>query len=703
MTEEPENNDTSASDDDKPKISLKKPSAVADGGLTLKKPTGVGAGIQLTAPKEITLKPPTAVAKGEAASDGPPKLSLTVPPPVAGGSQSPTPSELSPPAPPAPAPADSPPAIGLPTSVKLEPPGTLSLKRKADGALTLNTPSAGSPAKSSGPPETIQGPGKIVLKTPGEVDGSESKLNVPGDLELKKPAAAAADSTKEKPSPGIRMRNPSEAPPGSNPDFGIGSLVQAEGGGDLSLRKPADVSAGGHGRDSGPGLSMKKPEIEGPLGSEDADIGESGGELAAPTKAKLGLAKQPKGLERDLTPPGLNLPGGVPAPPIDFSGDDELGDADDDADDVPKDDKDTDSGDASPVAKIAFAKKEKKGVSKQQKIQIGVGAVIVLALVVLGFQFVTSFFKTSKKMEEPSGIEQPAVAPKPTNVEKAEDVMDLVEDKTVELALTHKWGLKLGKKDDLTIETPDFFDDEIDEFTIELWLKCIGGNGVGELMLVGDDPKSSIRLAFKQKGEQVSAVRLFIPEIGEKSPKVSRPYESFWIHIAGVYTGSSTNQILLFTNGLMTAWVDSESPVKMPTNGISLRSHGSTDDFAFVVDELRISDSALYSGSFQPKRTYLSDDSSLVLFHFENVAEGKIRNFVDSSDYGLPAGKWIDVASDISLMNASTGNLIFPPQLLVQLEERYGAKAKIKLAEDWAKLNNIERVSYLNEIGYVRK
>ena len=109
------------------------------------------------------------------------------------------------------------------------------------------------------------------------------------------------------------------------------------------------------------------------------------------------------------------------------------------------------------------------------------------------------------------------------------------------------------------------------------------------------------------------------------------PQDSTWHHVAGCRSISgSTVQLTLFWDGTQVASASGPTTAIGSPTDVRLGSltYATTDGLGGDIDEVRVSNTLRYTGSFAPQPRLLNDSSTVVLLHFDSVTG---TTFVDSS------------------------------------------------------------------------
>ena len=170
--------------------------------------------------------------------------------------------------------------------------------------------------------------------------------------------------------------------------------------------------------------------------------------------------------------------------------------------------------------------------------------------------------------------------------------------------------------------------------TIEAWVKPSGESGYNAI--VAKTQSSGYALFFDE------GVPQFDIHLGGKyrsAKGIEKLATDKWTHLAGVYDGQ---QVKLFLNGEEVASVEASG--KRKTNKLPLfigadpdRASQPTRCFHGLIDEFRLSKSAVYEKSFKPAKTLQSDGDTILLMHLDK----RVGPFAfDQSEQGASLLMW---------------------------------------------------------------
>lgn len=96
-----------------------------------------------------------------------------------------------------------------------------------------------------------------------------------------------------------------------------------------------------------------------------------------------------------------------------------------------------------------------------------------------------------------------------------------------------------------------------------------------------------------------------------------------WQHVAGVWDGST---VVIYHNGRRIAWRKYAGMPVADSVGISIGAtnhwDGNFNSFGGYIDEVRVSNRAMYKDDFTPPHYLRAEPSSLILFHFDRAESG---------------------------------------------------------------------------------
>jgi hypothetical protein len=196
-----------------------------------------------------------------------------------------------------------------------------------------------------------------------------------------------------------------------------------------------------------------------------------------------------------------------------------------------------------------------------------------------------------------------------------------------------------GKNDCVLIEShPEL--NPSGPFTVECWAKL---DPPGERAALLAKTQSSSYAIFLADGESRGPVFYAYFEGKGYSGATGEPGHcraGSWAHYAGVFDGET---VRLFVDGKPVAEVEQEGRVRgnaLPLIvGADVDSYGRPVSFAGgLVDEVRLSQGALYTGPFEPERRLRQETSTLLLLHFDTVFGNLTPDTSGKGHHGRLAG-----------------------------------------------------------------
>jgi hypothetical protein len=190
------------------------------------------------------------------------------------------------------------------------------------------------------------------------------------------------------------------------------------------------------------------------------------------------------------------------------------------------------------------------------------------------------------------------------------------------------------------VEVPTFMEDGVPTaFTVELWMQSMGSGG-GVLVDLRDDVDAPT--GWQLRLDEAGAVRYEeATQVGlAEVVSLTEVPQGTWRHVALVRRADGTVQLFIDGQPEPPSSVGSVDVLlgEAPAGSLWIGCEdGAGAHFAGALDELRISEGERYDGVFTPPmETLAPDDSTQLLYHFDDDADGQV---IDSSPQGLD-GLW---------------------------------------------------------------
>jgi hypothetical protein len=213
------------------------------------------------------------------------------------------------------------------------------------------------------------------------------------------------------------------------------------------------------------------------------------------------------------------------------------------------------------------------------------------------------------------------------------------------------------------IVVPDVFAEAMTEYTIEFWLRVDTYEGKPDYATVIDQfagtslNEPGLRISYKKSGTWSKKLHFQETSVGGGA-QGQFFYEDFlvseWKHVAFVRTPKAGGgaKVCQYIGGENKQCATLLQANPAPTNLENLRigcENANVNITNYVIgamDELRISNVARYTNTFDPDKTFTSDDFTVLLLHFDEA-------LVDASPNGfLPvwegAGEYTDAADELT-------------------------------------------------------
>lgn len=182
---------------------------------------------------------------------------------------------------------------------------------------------------------------------------------------------------------------------------------------------------------------------------------------------------------------------------------------------------------------------------------------------------------------------------------------------------------------------------DVDHFTVECWVR--GSTPLSRAGLITKTESSSFGIFWSEREEPLGpSGYAHIAGHGyiEAQPKEGWRWEQ-WTHVALCYDGE---WLRFFVNGAVAAATQHRGKVtrnKHPLYiGADPNSRGRANSFfTGVIDEVRVSKTARYSDSFEPQRIFDTDADTLLLLHFDGIANGVHPDASAHENHGWKVGK----------------------------------------------------------------
>ncbi len=235
------------------------------------------------------------------------------------------------------------------------------------------------------------------------------------------------------------------------------------------------------------------------------------------------------------------------------------------------------------------------------------------------------------------------------------------------------------------------FEGTLTGVTVEMWIRPSEIDKVKNFVVSNSGDRVQFRLGVGQrKGE---AVAIFdVPRSTKGFCWGPMPTGHGWVHIAGVYDPEKAF-LKLFINGREKSHKKCIANPRVRAIGYQLKGEVE-EGHELLLDELRLSGTAVYSHSFRPRRVLKAQASTKSLLHFEKIlnAAGKLE---DAGRSGLKidfsGGEFVEVDVEDFRIAVWDGSLELPAALLRQIRREYGDDDARKFQRDWEKFSPEEK------------
>ncbi|MES2708832.1 MAG: LamG-like jellyroll fold domain-containing protein [Verrucomicrobiota bacterium] len=195
---------------------------------------------------------------------------------------------------------------------------------------------------------------------------------------------------------------------------------------------------------------------------------------------------------------------------------------------------------------------------------------------------------------------------------------------------THK-AIRLNGREAIRVEMGDKTLPE-GPFTVEAWVNPATAGVSGDIVSKAEQSEFAINLANNVPGFHASLNGKYESAIATAGIPAGQ-----WSHIAGVFDGS---RMTLYVNGKPEATREAAGP--RATNPLPLYI-GANPDAASkpsqfltgAIDEVRLSRGARYPAAFTPEKRFATDDSTLYLFHCDQLLGPFLPSDTATPAYGL--------------------------------------------------------------------
>jgi hypothetical protein len=527
--------------------------------------------------------------------------------------------------------------------------------------------------------------------------------DAPRKLTLKKPGESAAPPP---PPPGIdEPPAPATPAPGTEPDASM-LPVTPRAAGDVEPRKLNLAPPGGAAPAAEPAAAEPRKLSLAPSGGAPAAApvaAPAAAPVAAPAPPsaeprKLSLAASPApaaapvalppGIEPDGAPasvPGLVAEDGSTAMPA--------------AEEAPDDDAPPEPGnapmpeaDGDGTAAITLPRKKRNSDNKKVYMIAG-GAAAGVVLLILGLFMFKMLMDAGDAQEDGSAAAEAPVNDTPAGGEAAAPEGGSEGGEAAAEEIAKGWGIKVTPAAALMVSDAEAFAGVDDAFTIDYWARTRAPESVRRLVLAGDAEDGSFALGTDEDEEGKAVFVFSLPDL--PSPAVPAPQHDGWSHIAGVYTGGDDGQLMLFFNGSLVSSKAAGASVKVENLvGLQFLLDSDDEETTALVDQVRISKTARYTGHFQPTREFEPDDDTASLIPIEKVEEGGLTDVVRETSVDLPEdAEWVNIQKSLK----RRAPLEIPYHLLLEFGREMGPEAVTQLQSQWSELSGKERRKLLAE------
>ncbi len=183
-------------------------------------------------------------------------------------------------------------------------------------------------------------------------------------------------------------------------------------------------------------------------------------------------------------------------------------------------------------------------------------------------------------------------------------------------------------------------------YTVEMWVKSASPHRGGERRLwsyaVNGESGNALLLSQEVTILGYLEARAYNP-MQQEAVGRAVPLDT-WQHVAMVFDGT---ELRIYQGGEL---VNTRNPVTSPVQYDGPLIIGSSNAFNSnhqvygAIDEVRMSNSARYDANFSPERLLMPDDATVLLFHFDEGAGGRVSDVVGNyegtlqGEAGTPGG-----------------------------------------------------------------
>ncbi len=173
-------------------------------------------------------------------------------------------------------------------------------------------------------------------------------------------------------------------------------------------------------------------------------------------------------------------------------------------------------------------------------------------------------------------------------------------------------------------------------FTVEAWVKTPDGSTNGDIVSKAEQSEYALNVAGGVPGFHAFIDGRYVSAIGSEVVQAG-----VWTHLAGVFDGAA---LTLYVNGKKAAAAAAAgkrgvNPLPLYIGANPDAKSAPTQFLTAVVDEVRLSSTARYTGAFEPARSHSRDAQTLYLFHCDKLLGPFLPSDTPDATYGTVTGK----------------------------------------------------------------
>lgn len=303
----------------------------------------------------------------------------------------------------------------------------------------------------------------------------------------------------------------------------------------------------------------------------------------------------------------------------------------------------------------------------------------------------------------PKSTEVVAVDPLPPTSGESPEVTPEQPTQPAEVVMPDLWAWKVNGEIQASMTDTPFSTADHPEFTVEVWLRAgqLAPSDQCTIAPLGKGDPFTLALVGTETGPHL---RFAIPAV-QAVTEVPLPALDTWTHVAGVYDPSTTKKLLLFVNGQLATQAELGSGKALAATGYQLTASVAAES-TLLLDDLRISRSAMYNAAFEPERVMTRGPQTVALLRMERDLGDDTMGLADVVQEGkhqtIPGGSWIalkDLAAPTPVRTRNYGSGELPPEVLAELEKKFGAETATAFKKEFDQLSRDQKIEYLRQIG----